>query len=156
MRRLFSNGFGSQRKASNTAIQSDKGSTGTLIHREIKLSPEDGHDGLLPASSPTFRDRYDYKSSSDGGSDDLNIDHWEGFDGPIIESVIEQHIDDDRGSLNSHQESRNGSSKPDGNEPVSHPIPDEDEDNPNSHAAMSKRAELILANAKKRLLVSAG
>lgn len=33
-------------------------------------------------------------------------------------------------------------------------ILEEDEDDPQSHAAMSKRAEQILANAKKRLLVS--
>ena len=33
-------------------------------------------------------------------------------------------------------------------------ILDEDESNPNSHTAMSKRAEEILANAKKRLTVS--
>ena len=35
-------------------------------------------------------------------------------------------------------------------------ILDEDEDNPNSHAAMTRRAEEILANAKKRLTVSPG
>ena len=33
-------------------------------------------------------------------------------------------------------------------------ILDEDEDDPNSHAAMTRRAEEILANAKKRLTVS--
>ena len=32
---------------------------------------------------------------------------------------------------------------------------DEDEDDPHSHAAMTRRAEEILANAKKRLTVSA-
>ena len=35
-------------------------------------------------------------------------------------------------------------------------ILDEDEDNPYSHAAMTRRAEEILANAKKRLTVSPG
>ena len=33
---------------------------------------------------------------------------------------------------------------------------DEDEDDPHSHAAMTRRAEEILANAKKRLTVSPG
>ena len=35
-------------------------------------------------------------------------------------------------------------------------ILDEDEDDPYSHAAMTRRAEEILANAKKRLTVSPG
>lgn len=35
-------------------------------------------------------------------------------------------------------------------------ILDEDEDDPHSHAAMTRRAEEILANAKKRLTVSPG
>lgn len=35
-------------------------------------------------------------------------------------------------------------------------ILDEDEDSPYSHAAMTRRAEEILANAKKRLTVSPG
>ena len=35
-------------------------------------------------------------------------------------------------------------------------ILDEDENDPNSHAAMTRRAEEILANAKKRLTVSLG
>ena len=35
-------------------------------------------------------------------------------------------------------------------------ILDEDEDDPYSHAAMTRRAEEILANAKKRLTVSLG
>ena len=35
-------------------------------------------------------------------------------------------------------------------------ILDEDEDDPHSHAAMTRRAEEILANAKKRLTVSLG
>ena len=35
-------------------------------------------------------------------------------------------------------------------------ILDEDEEDPSSHAAMTKRAEEILANAKKRLTVSLG
>lgn len=35
-------------------------------------------------------------------------------------------------------------------------ILDEDENDPHSHAAMTKRAEEILANAKKRLTVSLG
>lgn len=154
VRRLFSNGIGSQRKASSTstARKSDQDSSGSIIHGERTPTHPSGHDGFLLASSPTFRN--DYKSSSDGGSDDISNDHWEGFDGPIVETVVvSRHEAEERVSLNGVQDCHTGLSTPDGNEPGLRSILDEDENDPASHAAMSKKAEQILANAKKRLLV---
>ena len=154
VRRLFSNGIGSQRNASSTstARESDQDSNGSRIHGERTPTHHSGHDGLLLASSPTFRN--DYKNSSDAGIDDISNDHWEGFDGPIVGTVVvSRHEAGERVSLNGAQDSRTGVSTPDGDEPGLRSMLDEDENDPASHAAMSKKAEQILANAKKRLLV---
>lgn len=154
VQRLFSNGIGSQRNDSSTstARKSDQDSNGSIIHGERTPTHHSGHDGLLLASSPTLRN--DYKSSSDAGSDDISNDHWEGFDGPIVGTVVvSRHEADERVSLKGAQDSRTGVSTPDGNEPGLRSMLDEDENDPASHAAMSKKAEQILANAKKRLLV---
>lgn len=154
VRRLFSNGIGSQRKASSTstARKSDEDPNGSIIHRERTQTHNSSYDGLLLASSPTYRN--DYKGSSDGGSDDISNDDWEGFDGPIVETVVvSRHEADERVNLDDVQDSHAGVSTPDGNESGLRFILDEDENDPTSHAAMSKRAENILANAKKRLLV---
>lgn len=159
VRRLLSNGIGSQRKVSSTstARKSDQDSNETTIPGERTPTHHGAHDGLLLASSPTFRN--DFKSSSDGGSDDISNDHWEGFDGPIVGTVevsyleVSRHEADDLVSLDSLQGTHSGVSTPDENEPRLRSILDEDENDPASHAAMSKKAEQILANAKKRLLV---
>lgn len=162
VRRLLSNGIGSQRKVSSTstARKSDQDSNETTITGERTHTHHGAHDGLLLASSPTFRN--DFKSSSDGGSDDISNDHWEGFDGPIVGTVelsfigtvdVSRHEAVDLISLDRLQRSHSSVSTPDGNEPRLRSILDEDENDPASHAAMSKKAEQILANAKKRLLV---
>ena len=154
VRRLLSNGIGSQRKVSSTstARKSDQDSNETTIPGERTPTHQGAHDGLLLASSPTFRN--DFKSSSDGGSDDISNDHWEGFDGPIVETVVvSRHEADELESLTSLQDAHSRVSTPDENEPRLRSILDEDENDPASHAAMSKKAEQILANAKKRLLV---
>lgn len=154
VRRLFSNGIASRRKASSTstARKSDQDPNESTIHGERTPTHRSSHDGLLLASSPTFPN--DFKSSSDGVSDDIDNDHWEGFDGPIVETVVpSRHEADDLVSLNGLQDSHSGVSTPDGNEPRPRSILNEDENDPASHAAMSKKAEQILANAKKRLLV---
>lgn len=162
VRRLLSNGIGSQRKVSSTstARKSDQDSNETTIPGERTPTHHGAHDGLLLASSPTFRN--DFKSSSEGGPDDISNDHWEGFDGPIVETVevsivenfeVSLHEADDPVSLDSLQGSHSRVSTPDENEPRLRSILDEDENDPASHAAMSKKAEQILANAKKRLLV---
>lgn len=154
MRELFSNGIGSQRKASSTspARKSDQNSNESTFPGERTPTHRSAHGGLLLASSPTFRN--DFKSSSDGGSDDISNNHWEGFDGPIDETVmVSRHEADDLVGLSGLQDSHTGASTPDVNEPRLRSILDEDENDPASHAAMSKKAEQILANAKKRLLV---
>lgn len=154
LRRLLSNGIGSQRKVSSTstARKSDHDSNEIVIPGERTPTHHGAHDGLLLASSPTFRN--DFKSSSDGASDNISNDHWEGFDGPIVETVVvSRHEADDLVSINSLQDSHSTVSTPDENEPRFRSILDEDENDPASHAAMSKKAEQILANAKKRLLV---
>lgn len=80
--------------------------------------------------------------------------HWEGFDGPVEELRADPYdISTDR-SPKLEQGQGRVSPVPDNDGPGVRSIFDEDEDDPQSHAAMSKRAELILANAKERLLVS--
>ena len=77
------------------------------------------------ASSPTLQDDNDLRRRSDASLDDFEIPHWEGL-GP-------ETIDDFPS-------------------PVGSPFPEEEE-GPLSHAALTKRAERILANAKTRLTV---
>lgn len=77
------------------------------------------------ASSPTLHDEYDFKRRSDASFDDFEIPHWEGLGSATVDDFPS---------------------------PVGSPFPEEEE-GPMSHAALTKRAERILANAKTRLTV---
>lgn len=156
VRRLFGNAVKSRREGLDPPVHTDEASNRGVRPGESKLTHYSGHTGknMLLASSPTLHEHYDCKSSSNAGSDEISNGYWEGFDGPIIEMVADPHHGRDQGSLNGRREPRDEASTPDHNEQGLRTILDEDENDPNSHAAMSKRAEQILANAKKRLLVS--
>lgn len=156
VRRLFGNAGKSRREGLDPPVHTDKASNGGVRPGEPKYDHSSGHKGgdMLLASSPTLPDSYDRKISSNVRSDEISNGYWEGFDGPIIEMVATPYRVRDQEGLNGRREPRNGGSTPDHNEPGLRTILDEDENDPNSHAAMSKRAEQILANAKKRLLVS--
>lgn len=156
MRRLFGNAVKSRSQGLDPPLHTDEPSNGGVRLGESKLTHYSGHTGknMLLASSPTLPESYDRKSSSNAGSDDISNGYWEGFDGPIIEMVADPYHGRDQGSLNGRREPHDETSIPDHNDQGLRTILDEDENDPNSHAAMSKRAEQILANAKKRLLVS--
>lgn len=159
VRRLFGNAIKSRRDGLDPPMQTNETSNGGMRLGEQKQTKHDVHKGQIPplassSTSSTLHDSYDHKSSSNAGSDETRNSYWEGFDGPIIEMVTDPYLDRNQGGLNRRREPHDMVSTPDPNEQGHRIILDEDENDPNSHAAMSKRAEQILANAKKRLLVS--
>lgn len=81
------------------------------------------------ASSPTLHDGHDPKRRSDASLDDFEIPHWAGLGSATVDDLP----------------SPVGSA-------VGSPFPEEEEGSL-SHAALTKRAERILANAKTRLTV---
>lgn len=76
-------------------------------------------------SSPVLHDDYDFKRRSDVSFDDFEIPHWEGLGAATLDDFPS---------------------------PVGSVFPDEEE-GPLSHAALTIRAERILADAKMRLTV---
>ncbi len=100
------------------------------------------------ASSPTLHDEYDLTSTSDVVSDGANEETWEGFDSPANGEIMNQYqyleatgFMADRDKIGkSNRATRTGL-----NDDMNDSYPS---------AAMSIRAEQILANAKKRLTVS--
>lgn len=156
VRRLFGNGIKSRREGLDPPLQTDEPSNGSVRPGQPKHKQGGGHrrENILLASSPTLHDSYGHKNSSIAGSDEIIDGYWEGFDGPTIGMVADPFHDRDPDSLNGRREPRDEVWTPDHSEQGLRTVLDEDENDPNSHAAMSKRAEQILANAKKRLLVS--
>lgn len=77
-------------------------------------------------SSPMLHDDYDFKRRSDVSLDDFEIPHWEGLGSATVDDFPS---------------------------PVGSLFPEEEEEGPLSHAALTIRAELILADAKTRLTV---
>lgn len=103
---------------------------------------------LFLTPSPTSDDEYAFTHPK------IINGHWQGFDGPGEETVIQSHQQPSHRSPEAKHAPRKKSPPPVNGSQEIRAILDEDEDDPHSHAAMSRRAELILANAKKRLLVS--
>ncbi|MCJ1461488.1 hypothetical protein MMC07_000085 [Pseudocyphellaria aurata] len=157
VRRLFGKAIESRRDGLNPPMQQNETSNRGMKPGEQKNTQHDAFKGHIPplassSTSSTLHDSYGHKSSSNAGSDETSNSYWEGFDGPIIEMVADPYVDRNQRSLNGHREPHDMVSTPDHKEQGHRIILDEDENDPNSHAAMSKRAEQILANAKKRLL----
>ena len=134
VRKLFRNGDRS--KTQNTA--------------DMKATnPRDADNGVngssVPASSPTLHDNRPLSGTQVAESD------WNGFDGahggrdtPEEEIADFQDVSVPTYAFPPLDNEKDGFSAP----------PDIEDDDPYSHAAMSIRAEQILANAKKRLTVS--
>ena len=156
VRRLFGNAVKSRREGLDPPLHTDGASKGGVRPEGPKQTHYNGHKGenMLLASSPTLQHSDGLKISSNAGSDEISNGYWEGFDGPIIEVRAAPYHGRDQGSLNGRREPGEEGPTPDHNEQGLRTILDEDENDPNSHAAMSKRAEQIVAIAKKRLLVS--
>ena len=157
VRRLFGNGVKPRRDDSDTALLTKQDGNGSLIQAESKLTRQQGHNRqiVVLAPSPTLHDTRSYKSSGDPKRDEVDNGYWEGFDGPVTDTAVESGLSGHPESVNGDREPSDRSSTPD-HDLRGLPVNQDDDDNdPTSHAAMSKRAEQILANAKKRLLVSA-
>lgn len=119
----------------------------------LRWSPRSANsrgDGRHPVER--LAKRLSYGSVSEV-SEDFDFGRWDGFDGAASvdgESVFQD--EEDNGSVsgqavNGTTEHRNGTQR--GENAL-----DGDNEDPYSHAALSRRAERILANAKKRLTVS--
>lgn len=119
-----------------------------LNDRKGRHGRQKSKERLFLTPSPTSDDEYDF------GHPKIINGHWQGFDGPSEEIVIPSHHKQAQRSPEAKRAPRKKSPPPVNGSQEIRAILDEDEDDPHSHAAMSRRAELILANAKKRLLVS--
>ncbi|KAF2496288.1 hypothetical protein BU16DRAFT_617750 [Lophium mytilinum] len=135
---------------------------------EVEATPKQRspRDHVL-ASSPTIRDSMSgnmeswdvYKNrrlsnaSSSVHSEDLENMKWPGFEGTFDDSGVVLDGDDEEHHGEAHK-SAPGDEELD-NDPWSDEQ-DENDDDPYSSAALSRRAEIILANAKKRLNVMEG
>ena len=103
------------------------------------------------ASSPTLHGDYDFTGSSDIVSEGPDEEAWEGFDGPAAGGIMSEYQDPTGhgfviGGKPAHMiVMSNG---------VIYTGLNDDMNDSYSSAAMSIRAEQILANAKKRLTVS--
>ena len=108
---------------------------------------------LFLTPSPNPDDENDYARMGDVEHPKIINGHWQGFDGPVEEVELHYHDGKPPGSPTAKSTRLKKAPPPVNGSQEIRAILDEDEDDPNSHAAMSRRAEIILANAKKRLLV---
>ena len=153
MRRLFSNGVISPRRDPDVPIPSIK-SRDTNVRMDNSEPNQSNKERLFLSPSPTSED--DYPQGDNTGHDHPGISngHWDGFDGPTHNVATDSYDDVASGSPQMIPDPGYGiPPAPDSPQGI-RAILEEDEDDPYSHAGMSKRAEFILANAKKRLLVS--
>lgn len=153
VRRLFGNGAKSSRGDASKTTPLGEDINGNMRNREHKPNVP-SRERLILTPSPVPGDEYSLGSRSNTTPDDIKNGHWEGFDGPVEEVGADPYDINTHTSRKLEQEQGHASPTPSNHAQSIRTILDEDEDDPQSHAAMSKRAELILANAKKRLLVS--
>lgn len=103
------------------------------------------------ASSPTLHNEYDPTSTNDVVSDGADEATWEGFDGSANGEITSQYQNLKGNGFGAGGEredeivTSNETTRPESNDDMNESY---------SSAAMSIRAEQILANAKKRLTVS--
>ncbi|OCK77875.1 hypothetical protein K432DRAFT_333135 [Lepidopterella palustris CBS 459.81] len=141
---------------------------------EVDATPtmRNHHDDVF-ASSPTLRDsilghnmdswegyanRRLSNASSSVHSEDLENMKWPGFDGPGAfddSGVVLDEDEDEEEHIGQLPKVANGDDDLDNERWLDGPAEDGDDD-PYSSAALSRRAEIILANAKKRLNVMEG
>lgn len=155
MRKLFGNGGRFDRSGSDPVMpymHSQSRDWTRLGDHQVRQKSK---ERLFLTPSPTSDDGYDQSHIGDLKHPKIINGHWQGFDGPIEEIVLPKHHQQSPKSPEVKHAPRRKSPPPVNGSQEIRAILDEDEDDPHSHAAMSRRAELILANAKKRLLVSA-
>lgn len=113
---------------------------------------EDNTQATVDTNSKRFSN-----CSSSGASEDFDFGQWDGVDGATSvdgESIYQEEEEDDNGVPNTEDGYQPTNRAGEANTEIAAMIQRREE--ALSSAALSKRAERILANAKKRLTVSAG
>lgn len=154
MRKLFGNGVRLDRSGSDPVMpymQSQSRDWTRLGDHQVHQKSK---ERLFLTPSPTSDDDYDHSRIGDFRHPKIINGHWQGFDGPSEETVLHKYEKQAQRNPEAKHSQRRKSPPPVNGSQEIRAILDEDEDDPHSHAAMSRRAEHILANAKKRLLVS--
>lgn len=154
MQKLFGSGARLDRSGSDPVMpfmQSQSRDRTTVGDYQVRQKSK---ERLFLTPSPTPDDEYDHASTGEFRHPKIINGHWQGFDGPSEEVVLHENPNRSQGSHEAKAMQHNESPIPLNGSQEIRAILDEDEDDPSSHAAMSRRAEHILANAKKRLLVS--
>lgn len=134
------------------------GNSGRLDHSRARVDHkvrQKSRERLFLTPSPTPDDEPDYTRVGDFHHPKIIDGHWQGFDGPSEDVVVQFHDNEPQRSVEVKVAPRKIRPAPVNGTQEIRAILDEDENDPHSHAAMSRRAENILANAKKRLLVRA-
>ena len=136
---------GAVRNLFRTGDRSKSQKTATVKATNLRDSDNGMNGSLMLASSPTLQDTHASSGTQAAESD------WNGFDGaygggdtPDEEMADFKDVGPPTYAFPPLDNEKDGFSAP----------PDIEDDDPYSHAAMSIRAEQILANAKKRLTVS--
>ena len=146
MHRWFSNGDGRKlQKSSRMKAERRNG------QNEKTSAPGFPHSGIsVLGSSPTLHD--DNHAPTRTNIINPNDEYWKGFDS--VESEIERSPCEEDADYKDVGPPKYGFPPLDNEKDGFSAPPDIEDDDVYSHAAMSIRAEQILANAKKRLTVS--
>lgn len=154
MQKLFGNGVRLDRSGSDPVMPYMQSQSRDRTRLGDYQGRQKSKERLFLTPSPTSDDDYYHSYIGDFKHPKIINGHWQGFDGPYEEIAVERsHHQSQRSPEVKHARRKKSPPPVNGSQEI-RAILDEDEDDPHSHAAMSKRAELILANAKKRLLVS--
>ncbi|KAL8689406.1 MAG: hypothetical protein Q9218_004918 [Villophora microphyllina] len=147
MRNLLGNGHSLRHKGSEKSLKIQEASDIRPQSKQSELSQRSA--GSTLASSPLLHEDFGFKSMRDTRAREESNDHWDTVDdgsvisesiSPLVEAEREGYLMSENGGLNGYKFS----------DRFRKAIVEEDDES-YSHAAMSVRAEEILANAKKRL-----
>ncbi|KAL8785228.1 MAG: hypothetical protein Q9213_003497 [Squamulea squamosa] len=147
VRNLFGNGHRLRHRNSEKALKTQETLDIRPQSKQSELSQRSTNSAL--ASSPLLHEEFGAKSMGGPLPRDEPNDNWDALDdgsvisesvSPLVEAERDSHMMSDNGGLDGYRFS-DGFRK----------AIDEEDDESYSHAAMSVRAEEILANAKKRL-----
>ncbi len=128
-----------------------RSSSGSPRSQQLLLPKFPGMEPTTQISNDPYSKRLSHASSS-GASDDFDFGNWDRFDGPT--SVDGESVFGEEDDALDTAEGGYGAANPSNRNTREITIVEEDKEGALFHAALSKRAERILANAKKRLTVS--
>ncbi|KAL8766339.1 MAG: hypothetical protein Q9209_006866 [Squamulea sp. 1 TL-2023] len=147
VRNLFGNGHRLRHRSSEKALKTQEPLDIRPQSKQLELSRRSTNSAM--ASSPLLHEEFGSKSMGGPLPRDGPNDNWDPLDdgsvisesvSPLVEAERDSYIMSDNGSLDGYRFSDRFRK-----------AIDEEDDESYSHAAMSVRAEEILANAKKRL-----